>query len=157
MPYTRYLMIQSAMGTRNPTLYLDFDGVLHPGHAQPHERFSRQAHLVTAIDGLDVDVVISSSWRFQYTQSKLSEVLHPVIGSRIVGITGDPVVGSYSRWREIERHAMWNAVRDFRALDDSTFLFPPDCGALIACNGATGMGAQEASALRQWLRGGEEM
>jgi hypothetical protein len=78
-------------------------------------------------------------------------VLHAEIGRRITGITGDAVVGSHSRWREIERHAMFNRVREFRALDDSAFLFPPDCGALILCDGSRGMQAAEAAALRRWL------
>ncbi len=134
-----------------PTLYLDFDGVLHPGHAQPNERFGLQHVLVDAISGYELDIVVSSSWRFQYTLAKLKSVLHAEIGRRITGITGDAVVGSHSRWREIERHAMFNRVREFRALDDSAFLFPPDCGALILCDGSRGMQAAEAAALRRWL------
>jgi hypothetical protein len=134
-----------------PTLYLDFDGVLHPGHAQPNERFGLQSVLVGAISGYELDIVVSSSWRFQYTLAKLKSVLHADIGRRITGITGDAVVGSYSRWREIARHAMFNRVRDFRVLDDSGFLFPPDCGALILCDGARGMQAAQGDELRQWL------
>jgi hypothetical protein len=134
-----------------PTLYLDFDGVLHPGHAHPNERFCLQQLLVDAISGYELDIVVSSSWRFQYTLATLKSVLHADIGSRITGITGDPVVGSYSRWREIERHAMFNRVRNFRALDDSGYLFPPYCGALILCDGARGMQAAQGNELRQWL------
>jgi hypothetical protein len=134
------------------TLYLDFDGVLHPGHAQPNERFCLQGVLVDSISGYELDIVVSSSWRFQYTLTKLKSVLHDDIGRRITGITGDAVVGSYSRWREIERHAMFNRVRDFRVLDDSGFLFPPDCGALILCDGARGMQAAQGDELRQWLQ-----
>lgn len=134
-----------------PTLYLDFDGVLHPGHARSHERFSCQNHLIDAIKGFDLEIVVSSSWRFHYTMAKLREVLHDEIGRRIVGITGDPVIGSYSRWREIERHAMFNRVKNFKALDDSTFLFPSDFGALIACDGTRGMGAAQSRAIRDWL------
>ena len=134
-----------------PTLYLDFDGVLHPGHARAHERFSCQNHLIDAIKGFDLEIVVSSSWRFHYTMAKLREVLHDEIGRRIVGITGEPVIGSYSRWREIERHAMFNRVKDFRALDDSTYLFPSECGALIACEGLRGMGADQGRMLRHWL------
>ena len=63
-----------------PTLYLDFDGVLHPGHAQPNERFGLQNVLVDAISGYEVDIVVSSSWRFQYTLAKLKSVLHADIG-----------------------------------------------------------------------------
>lgn len=133
------------------TLYLDFDGVLHPGHAQPNERFGLQHVLVDAISGYELDIVVSSSWRFQYTLAKLKSVLHAEISRRITGITGDAVVGSHSRWREIERHAMFNRVREFRVLDDSAFLFPPDCGSLILCEGSRGMQAAEAAALRRWL------
>ncbi|NBT11665.1 MAG: hypothetical protein EBT24_11925 [Betaproteobacteria bacterium] len=134
-----------------PTLYLDFDGVLHPGHAQPNERFGLQNVLVDAISGYELDIVVSSSWRFHYTLAKLKSVLHAEIGRRITGITGDPVVGAHSRWREIERHALFNRVRNFRALDDSGYLFPPDCGALILCDGARGMQAAQGNELRRWL------
>jgi hypothetical protein len=136
----------------HPTLYLDFDGVLHPGHALPGERFSEQATLVDAIANFEINIVISSSWRFQYTLAKLKSLLHPSLGRRIVGVTGEALVGSHARWREIERHAMFNRVREFRALDDSGFLFPPDCGALIMCDGSRGIQAAQVSELRQWLR-----
>jgi hypothetical protein len=135
-----------------PTLYLDFDGVLHPGHARPEERFSEQAALVDAIANFEVDIVTSSSWRFHYTFAKLRSLLHPIVGRRIVGITGEALVGTYARWREIERHAMFNRVREFRALDDSGFLFPPDCGALILCDGSRRIQAAQVVELSQWLR-----
>ena len=135
-----------------PTLYLDFDGVLHPGHAQPNERFSNQEVLVQAIGGTELDIVVSSSWRFHYTMAKLRSELHPEIARRVCGITGEALMGSHTRWREIERHAMFNRVKNFRALDDSAFLFPPDCGALILCDGSRGMQEAQADELRAWLR-----
>lgn len=134
-----------------PTLYLDFDGVLHPSHFQDQDRFSRQGLLVEAIAGREVDIVVSSSWRFHYTLSKIKSDLHPEIGRRIIGMTGDALIGAHSRWREVERHAMYNRIRYFRALDDSGFLFPPDCGALILCDGAKGLQPVQADALRAWL------
>jgi hypothetical protein len=134
-----------------PTLYLDFDGVLHPGHAQPSGRFCHQDLLVRAICGHELDIVVSSSWRFHYTVENMRSLLHSDIGRRIVGITGEALIGTQTRWREIERHAMFNRVREFRALDDSGFLFPPDCGALILCDGSRGMQAAEAAELRRWL------
>lgn len=136
-----------------PTLYLDFDGVLHPGHFQSSEQFCRQGVLVEAITGHELDIVISSSWRFQYTLEKIKSSLHPEIGGRVVDVTGDALMGSQSRWREIERHAMFNRIQNFRALDDSRFLFPPDCGALILCDGARGMQSMQGEEVRSWLLG----
>jgi hypothetical protein len=152
MPNQAGLLAPTFQEMSCPTLYLDFDGVLHPGHAQPSDRFCNQEVLLEAIEGVDLDIVVSSSWRFQYTTAKLKSVVHPEIGRRITGITGEALMGSHSRWREIERHAMFNRVRTFRALDDSGFLFPPDCGALILCDGSRGMQADQAAELRRWLR-----
>lgn len=137
----------------HPTLYLDFDGVLHPGHFREAERFCQQGLLAEAITGHELDIVISSSWRFQFTLAKLKSLLHPEIGSRVVGITGEALFGSHSRWREIERHAMFNRIHNFRALDDSGFQFPADCGALILCDGARGMQAVQGQELLRWLDG----
>jgi hypothetical protein len=49
-----------------PTLFLDFDGVLHPNHAQDHQLFVWAPLLADALEGCQVDIVISSSWRFQW-------------------------------------------------------------------------------------------
>ena len=134
-----------------PTLYLDFDGVLHANSAQPNERFNFRGLLLEAVEGFELDIVISSSWRFHYTLERLRSLLGPSLGARVKGMTGDAVVGANSRWREIERHAMFSRVRNFKALDDSAYLFPPDCGALILCDGSKGIGKSQAEQLRQWL------
>jgi len=136
-----------------PTLYLDFDGVLHPGHFREGEQFCQQGLLAEAIAGHALNIIISSSWRFQFTLAKLKSLLHPEIGRRVTGISGAALFGSHSRWREIERHAMFNRIHNFRALDDSGFLFPAGCGALILCDGARGMQAMQGQALRRWLDG----
>jgi hypothetical protein len=83
--------------------------------------------------------------------AKLKSVLHAELSRRITGITGEALMGAHTRWREIERHAIFNRVREFRALDDSGFLFPPDCGALILCDGSRGMQRAQADELRRWL------
>lgn len=134
-----------------PTLYLDFDGVLHPGSAQPEERFSRRQLLIEALDGFELNIVVSSSWRFHYTLDRIRSLLGLSLGARVTDITGEAVMGAYSRWREIERHAMFERIRNFKALDDSEYLFPPDCGALILCDGSRGIGEAQAKDLRRWL------
>ena len=71
-------------------------------------------------------------------------------------MTGDALIGAHSRWREIERHALFNRISNYRALDDSGYQFPPDCGTLILCDGARGMQPAQADALRAWLSAHKE-
>lgn len=58
-----------------PVLFLDFDGVLHPNLAAEGQMFSRAPLLAQALEGLHVDIVVSSSWRFQWELAQLRALL----------------------------------------------------------------------------------
>lgn len=88
-------------------LFLDFDGVLHAAsnHATPQEQFIRLPLLENWLRAhLDVDIVISSSWRedmeFEALVQLFSEDLrHRVIGKcPIIPLTEDM---NYYRFEEI--------------------------------------------------------
>jgi len=50
---------------RPKTIFLDFDGVLHPSLAEPEQLFSKAKLLIEVFESRRPEVVISSSWRFQ--------------------------------------------------------------------------------------------
>ena len=134
------------------TLFLDFDGVLHPSLPRPDERFALAPVLCEALEGFACDVVISSSWRFQMSLAQIRLKLPKPLATRVVDITGEAVIGRHARHREILNWLHANRLRDWRALDDSAFEFPDPCHELIRCDGARGMGPVEVAALREWLR-----
>ena len=51
----------------SPILFLDFDGVLHPASAYATAPFSRATLLDEALAGVEVQLVVSSSWRFHHS------------------------------------------------------------------------------------------
>ena len=55
----------------NKLLFLDFDGVLHPTHFAGEDPFNRADLLEEVLANLQVEIVISSSWRFTHSVSKL--------------------------------------------------------------------------------------
>lgn len=133
------------------TLFLDFDGVLHPTLPRHNERFGLAPMLSKVLDGFDCDVVISSSWRFQLDAAQLRLLLPKPLSSRIVGFTGKAIVGRHPRHREILAWLERHGARDWRALDDSAFEFPSPCPELIRCDGGRGVTVAELSDLVAWL------
>ena len=137
-----------------PLLFLDFDGVLHPGSVQAGDAFSRGSLLDRALDGLHVEIVISSSWRFHMSRENLLVRLPQSVARRVVGTTGAAIVGRWARYQEIlawvDRH---RCGAEWRALDDANYEFPDPCPELIACSPRRGFGPKEAEILREWLKG----
>ena len=144
--------------TNKPLLFLDFDGVLHPGSGTPGAMFTRAGSLVEAIEGFELRIVISSSWRFHYPAAKIFKALPDALVRRIVGTTGEAHIGRWARYEEVrnwlslnEPSALANSPAQWRALDDASFEFPPDCPELIACNPREGFGPRQAAELQSWL------
>ena len=133
------------------TLFLDFDGVLHPNLPRPDQRFHLAPMLADAVKAIQVDVVISSSWRFHGGLSALVATLPSALRERIVDTTGPAIIGRFARWQEIRAWVDRNGAADWRALDDSVFEFPPDCPQLIACEGSRGITELELTTLGRWL------
>jgi hypothetical protein len=131
------------------TLFLDFDGVLHPtSGGQP---FSRLPLLEAALSGYECDIVISSSWRHHHSLQELVEHFPATLRRSVVGTTGPPYIGKWPRYQEILNYCQANGVRDWVALDDSFLEFPSPCKELILCNPNTGIDAKQLTALKQWL------
>jgi len=144
-------------------LFLDFDGVLHPRYENgpvPVEaafchlpRFEAVMH-----DFPEVQIVISSTWREQFSLDKLRTWFSADIAARIVGAT--PIVpadhpGSLER-RESEIVA-WlveqgRSSEPWLALDDSTWQFRYCRDHLVACTSYVGLDGRAEARLRAALR-----
>lgn len=136
-----------------PTVYLDFDGVLHPSLTPPDQHFSR-LQVLAPLQSLDFAIVISSSWRFHHSQRELATHLG-VLGEKVIGCTGPAAEGRHARWHEVCRHAESRLIYKWIAVDDSVFEFPRSdevAGKLILCNGATGITEAEVRALTAFLQ-----
>ena len=108
-----------------------------------------------ALDGFadDVEVIISSSWRFHWPADILLRKLPGPLAPLVAGFTPEVDPGRHQRYREI--HAYLKSRRghcDWRALDDADSEFPRGCVELIRCDGRTGLDDTVAARLRQWLQ-----
>ena len=135
---------------RCPTLFLDFDGVLHPGHATPSDLFCKVPLLVESIAGTTIRIVISSSWRFQRTYKEIESHFPQSVREKFVGATGEAFIGRYARWQEIQSYVKAQKILNWRALDDSHFEFPNLCSELILCEGSRGLEQRQVAQIREW-------
>jgi hypothetical protein len=120
-------------------IFLDFDGVLHPGLAgtlcyrDRLEAFLAQHPYV--------GVVLSTSWRQHYPLEQLRLMFASEARQRIVDVTPVFPEGTHAqRYAEIQawlgRHG---GGRRWAALDDDASLFPPWCDELVLCDSARGL------------------
>lgn len=146
------------------TLFLDFDGVLHPYTAPSACLFVRVIHFERVMRQFpDWQIVISSSWRDHQTLDEMCRRFSADIAERIVGVTPafhrlDGVPTSLKHHpREAECLAWLTAngcsSEPWLALDDWPFLFRPDCPNLFQVDTTTGLNRYHARALVLRLRG----
>jgi hypothetical protein len=131
-------------------LFLDFDGVLHPT-SHGSVLFSQMNLLEEAVGNESCQIVISSSWRFHMDLDRLRGQFSRGLQERILGVTGEPYIGSYARFHEINAYVQDQGISDWRALDDSFWEFPKGCDQLIRCNPNTGMSSVEVNLVKSWL------
>jgi hypothetical protein len=134
-------------------LFLDFDGVLHPSLCNDNDRFSKVDLLSRALTSSPCQIIISSSWRFQFTLDQLRKMLPISISNLVVDVTGEALNGQYARYNEI-KHWLENKQKpfsDWKAIDDSINEFPPNCPNLIATKSSQGITKDQIIELKQWL------
>lgn len=121
-------------------IYLDFDGVLHAV-----ERFVYRIEYFEFVPPLEdilrkfphVQVVVSSSWREDWTLEQLRENFSPDIRERIIGVT--PRVVGKKRVFEIKLHLKQTKYTGpFIVIDDAPFEFPKQWLHLIVCDSEKG-------------------
>ena len=135
----------------NKLLFLDFDGVLHPTHFAGQDPFNRVHLLEETLVGSNIELVISSSWRFTHSLEKLQKLLPNSISNLVIGVTGSPVIGKHPRYQEIMIFLQSHAAINWKALDDSYWEFPTPCSELIRCNPNTGISEKQMQELSQWM------
>ena len=136
-------------------IFLDFDGVLHPNFSQEGDYFSQTGFLLDALNGIagDVEIIISSSWRFHWPKDVLLKKLPKPLALLVTGVTPMVEPGRHQRYREIHGYLRSRLGRlDWRALDDAANEFPKGCAELIECDGRVGLDDTSVAQLRKWLR-----
>jgi len=73
--------------------------------------------LVEAIGDQTVEIVISSSWRFEWSIDELREFFPAALRSRIVSATRSAYIGRHARWNEITAYCEAFGIGNWRALN----------------------------------------
>lgn len=141
-------------------LFLDFDGVLHPDYETYDlpdcQMFCRLPQLERILrDFPNVDLVISSMWRYQFTLDQLRARFSPDIALRIIGKLplSEYFDSSYVRARREREITSWlidaeRTAESWVALDDCAWHFHLYRDHLVVCNGYTGLNDQAEALLR---------
>lgn len=129
-------------------LFLDFDGVVSPGHSESFRHLPDLEALLR--DFPFVDVVISSNWRERADPEYLLSLFAEDIAPRIAGVT--PILtGLHARAREIDAYCREWQVDHRLVLDDSADLFPSDYPGLMLIPRITGMRPEHFASVRSIL------
>lgn len=147
---------RSRIGRKMVWLFLDFDGVLHPGLCDAGDHLCRLPILEEVLRSHPaVQVVISSSWRHSQSADELRLLFSHDIRPRIADVTPPAKAGvPHGRFSEIIAWLSLNSRQDdhWIALDDYAFEFPRNCPNLLLCNGGTGLTEDLAAELERRLR-----
>lgn len=143
-------------------LFLDFDGVLHPAVNYDASRLLCNLPMLEDVlrQFLDVEVVVSSTWREDRTLAQLQAFFSPDILPRIIGVTpqwraiqDDESFGTYVRQAEVEAWLRKAAMpwQQWLAIDDQAHLFRPFCKNLLVANATTGLTEADCEVLAKRL------
>ena len=137
---------------RLPTIFLDFDGVLHGESEVGSRPFNKLPLLEDALGKTDADfqIVISSSWRFHYTLEELRGCLAS-LKNYVVGVTPEIRPCSDMRYHEIIEVVHTHGIRKWIAIDDAIDQFPPGCPHLLRCDPSCGLRVDQAKFVRSWI------
>ena len=133
-------------------LFLDIDGVLHADHEQQMARRPLFEHYLQQLP--ELRVVISSTWREDYTLTELRQFFSPSVQQQIIDMTPCLSMGYDlgGRQREIElflQQPMWQGSR-WLALDDWRSFFDEECAQLLWIDPNTGFQSMHGEAMLRW-------
>lgn len=153
-----------------PTLYLDYDGVLHPDEVYRHKDGTifvknvpgMEASLFMWADGLsqrianrDVQVVLATSWvkalGFQRAMARLPEGISCKVAGSTYHSSQRQDWDHYSRYQQIQQHATRHRIQTWLALDNDVKDWAPGAQHhLCTCDDTTGISLQWPQ-LQAWL------
>lgn len=146
-------------------IFLDFDGVSHPEPCQQEQLFCYLARIEDVLREYPlVEVVISSSWRDEYSLEQLRHFFAPDIAERVVGTTPSikrpssswlpGQVPEFEREWEIETWLKENRSWDtpWLAIDDRPYWFRPNSANLLRTHSHTGFTLDDQTTLRDMLK-----
>ena len=146
-------------------LFLDFDGVTHPDPCHKDEYF-RQLPLIEDVlrEHRQVDVVISSSWRYEYRLPELQAWFSSEVRSRVIDVTPSVARTNDEGWipRDLlQHHREWECRKWIRqnrpmetpwlAIDDAAEWFTPECANLLTTQSEFGFRREQASLLENMI------
>lgn len=137
-------------------VFLDFDGVTHPVASKQQDYFS--AHCMQALkqafSGLDIKIVVSSTWREAYSLATLKKWLAP-LQQPIIGVTpviNEPYLES-ARRKEIELFLNTICTNEaWVAIDDNEEYFNKNDEHLYRTNPKIGFCESDVSRLRAKIK-----
>lgn len=144
-------------------LFLDFDGVLHPQYEdQPVPADVAFCHLArfeaVMRDFPGLEIVISSTWREQFSLDELRAWFSADVAVRITGTTrlqeplASPRMVELREWEIVTwLNAHGRQDESWIALDDSAWQFKHHRDHLVACTGYIGLDVSAESRLRAAL------
>ena len=146
-------------------LFLDFDGVTHPELGLKVDEFSLLPMIEDVLrEHPGVDVVISSSWRTEYSLFELRQFFADDIAARVVGVTPSNMKptqdwlpgrsGAHEREQECEswmrNNRPWSTP--WVAIDDRPHWFRPECSDLLVTSSRVGFQESDKDILREMIR-----
>lgn len=150
----------------NCILFLDFDGVTHPDPCRK-EAFFCQLPLIEDVlrENKHVDVVISSSWRYDHRLPELQAYFSSDIRTLVIDVTPSVARTDDEGWippHLLQHHREWECRKWIRqhcpmdtpwlAIDDVSDWFLPGCADLLSTRSELGFQSDQASKLSEMLK-----
>lgn len=131
-------------------IFLDFDGVVHPQEGGDSAGWMRWVPILAQLlaPAPDVRIIVHSTWRYQYTEGELKELL---------GELGDRFIGSAPRMPrepaiEMVLQANKSSIAAHLVLDDDPTEFNSRRLNLLLCDSRLGLSAAEIqTSIQHWL------
>jgi hypothetical protein len=131
-------------------IYLDFDGCMHRVGRDKIMFEHINAFGLILHDYPNAEVVISSSWREEFSLRQLRDFFPDDVALRVVDVT--PVLLGATRYDEIMQHLQATRFSSkYIVIDDDPAQFPNGWPPLILCNPTQGLDTKMQRCLRRLL------